>query len=424
MAVLNYRGVSVALLLLFLLAACGPQKQADQEVERLRHRSLALARMGQSGKAVEVIEKALELDPDRYSLLETYWKLRFKRDEGAVEELQALEKENPGTPVYSRLLSNLLEDPGERLDAGRRAMRLITDEPDLYISLGRTFIQLDMADSAKAYFSRALDLEPGSSTASLSLARLSEDEGDLLAAAAGYRGIVEHAESEADHDDAVGELFELYWGEQEISRAADVARASMLNVADPWVHDGMARSMAESRLEIALAESLSLNAIEGMNAAWIETKFPEIDKDWAEGAARRYRGYLYDTLGLVYLQSGRTSGAIDALEESMELVSYPDADLLTRLAGAYRDAGMLDKAIESLLDLLASSMNEDALAQLGEFYSEQHGDTTGLGALIAERRSEVTRPSTDFEMTALTGETVSLSDFRGDVVLLNFWFPT
>ena len=148
MAVLNYRGVSVALLLLFLVAACGPQKQADQEVERLRHRSLALARMGQSGKAVEVIEKALELDPDRYSLLETYWKLRFKRDEGAVEELQALEKENPGTPVYSRLLSNLLEDPGERLDAGRKVNLYITYDPDHYVSLGRPLIQLAQAFSA------------------------------------------------------------------------------------------------------------------------------------------------------------------------------------------------------------------------------------------------------------------------------------
>ena len=406
--------------IVLFLFACG----SDRDVGKLHDRSLALVRMGMNEEAMKTIRQALEAEPGRFDLLETYWELKFKQDEGAVDELKGLQEENPNDPFYPRLLSVLLEDPAERLEAGRRAMKLTGEDPEVYLALIDAFIDPERADSAEIYCSKVLALDPSMARASLRLAGLVADRGDLERAETIYRTVLDRGRGTEEYDTAVQRLFAFYWDEKETPGATEVARIALTNVRDPWVLDHLAYIMADANFEISLAESLSLKGIEGMNAEWIAVEYPEIDAGWATGTSRRYRGYLYGTLGFVYSQAGKTSKAVDALEEAVTLIPYADSEILEELASAYEELGRHDEAIESLLDILAVSMNDEAMSQLETTYAEKYGDTTGVHALVAEKRKAVIEPATDFRMASLTGETVTLSDFKGKVVLLDFWFPT
>lgn len=50
----------------------------------------------------------------------------------------------------------------------------------------------------------------------------------------------------------------------------------------------------------------------------------------------------------------------------------------------------------------------------------------GLGGSADARSPQVAveKPAPDFTLTLLSGEKVQLADFRGKVVLLNFWAPS
>jgi tetratricopeptide (TPR) repeat protein len=345
-------------------------------------------------------------------------------DENAAEELKALERENPEDPTYPRLLSVLLPDPADRADAAQRAVKLVTDVPEVYQALGEALMELDRADSAEIYFLRATDLEEHPGDAALYLARLKNQGGDRDGAEASYRQIAEKAVEPDIHDTAIRRLFILYWESGDTLQALGLARTSVGHVENPWILNDLAYTIADAKVDLPLAAELAGKAISGMDAGWMRRDYPEIDSNWAETTASRYRGYLYDTLAYVHMQGGETEEAIAALEKGRELIPYIDSEIMDHLAEAYQDAGRLDDAIEALLAILSISMNEDAMAHLVEIYTEKHGDTTGIAALVSDRRKNQTRPAPDFRMTTMDGEEVSLSDYLGQVVLLNFWFPT
>jgi tetratricopeptide (TPR) repeat protein len=417
----------VLLTLLFILLvsfssfSCG---NSDQNVDKMYDRSFALVRMRMVNDALELLEQALEIEPERYDLLRLYWQLRFKRDEGAIYELKGLEIENPDNPLYPRLLNNLLDDPGERMEAGRRALKLQPDYDEIYLSLGDVFEELEMIDSAEVYYSRALKLNPESSNALISMARIRATQGNTLDAAQIYWNIIDQTGSGEDHDKAYEELFFLHWEANDSLRATQIAKSALTRVSDPWINNDFAWVLGEAEIEIALAESLALKAIDEMTIAWMKSEYPEIDEDWAVKTARQYKGYFYDTLGSIYQIAGETDKAISAFETAAELIPFVNYDLLMNLSKVYRETGRTDEAVGSLLDILSVSMNDDAFSMLGEIYTEMYGDTTGIGALVKDKRDATIEPSSDFRMASLTGGMVSLSEFRGNVVLLNFWFPT
>lgn len=410
--------------LILLVLSCGSERDSARDVEQLHNRSLALIRMGMRSEAMQTIEKALEIAPGDFDLLETYWELRFRRDENAAEELKALEGRNPTDPTYPRLLSLLLPEPADRADAAQRALKLVSDEPEVYQALGEAFMELDRADSAEMYFRRAADLEDHPGDAALYLAKLKNQGGDREGAEASYREVAEKAADPDIHDTAIRRLFLLYWEAGDTLLALGLARTSVGHVENPWILNDLAYTIAEAKADLPLAAKLAGKAIYGMDMDWMRRDYPEIDTKWAETTSSRYRGYLYDTLAYVHMQGGETEEAIVALEKGRELIPYIDSEIMNHLAEAYQNAGRLDDAIEALLDILSISMNEDAMSHLSEIYAEKHGDTTGIAVLISDRRKSQTRPAPDFRMTSMDGEEVSLSDFRGQVVLLNFWFPT
>jgi Flp pilus assembly protein TadD len=139
---------------------------------------------------------------------------------------------------------------------------------------------------------------------------------------------------------------------------------------------------------------------------------------------RRTKGYILDTEGWALFKQGRFSEAVEKLEEALGYYGEPDEEILEHLARAHAMGGDKDKALEIFTDLLVSQEDPGMRAEAEALLKARGGDLEAFREEIRRRRLEAARAAPDFTLKDLEGKEISLSDFRGKVVLLNFWHPT
>lgn len=140
---------------------------------------------------------------------------------------------------------------------------------------------------------------------------------------------------------------------------------------------------------------------------------------------------VYYLLGISLIALNRTEEGIDVFEELIRY--YPAADYvepsLLRLGLAYDKVGEHDKA-DPLYEKLVNhtKYRGGRYAQTAEQLLAQDRDArTGevanaSGSNPSPRPNQfINQPALDFQVTGLRGEPLSLSQYRGQVVLLDFW---
>jgi tetratricopeptide (TPR) repeat protein len=138
----------------------------------------------------------------------------------------------------------------------------------------------------------------------------------------------------------------------------------------------------------------------------------------------KMKGYVLDTVGWIQYKLGRYDEAVASLEAAAGHYETIDQELGEHLAKAYGAAGRHEKALGTLIGLLADQEDPD-LRSMAETMAGKTGmPLSDLGASILEERRKRMEPAADFTLADLDGNRVSLSDWRGKVVLLNFWSPT
>jgi|GEM_PF-1007222 len=208
----------------------------------------------------------------------------------------------------------------------------------------------------------------------------------------------------------------------------------------------------ERALEIALGRPFST----------MDIPFGSGFSDWEIEQAESIGAYV-DTRGWIYFQMGRHEDAVRELQMATLLNS--DGTVQAHLGRARHALGNDDGAFQNLLRGLALGCEEEeqARAVAQEIYARTHVVEDGLDALIqatrerlalslglpdhslelpdqptvesrSEPRSESRGPNAkdrnhrllgkeapDFTLTRIDGEVVSLSDLRGQVVVVDFW---
>lgn len=140
---------------------------------------------------------------------------------------------------------------------------------------------------------------------------------------------------------------------------------------------------------------------------------------------------VYYLLGFSLIQLNRTEEGIEVFEELVRY--YPAADYvepsLLTLGLAYDKVGEHDKAdplYEKLVnhtkyrggrysDMAQQLLQQDRDARTGELANASAANPSPSPSQF------VNKPALDFQVTGLRGEPLSLSQYRGQVVLLDFW---
>ncbi len=175
---------------------------------------------------------------------------------------------------------------------------------------------------------------------------------------------------------------------------------------NPWIYMGMGYELIEAEQHLDVAVRLCERSV-------------ELAKDDYD------RAYCLASLGMARLKAGDSEGAVKVLEEANELTSNdPDEEILRYLGEAQVKVGRKEDAIESYLVLMETGEYDDIREELVTLYTETKGSADALEADIKARREARMTSAPEFELTSLEGKSVSLADYKGKVLLLNFTSPT
>jgi thiol-disulfide isomerase/thioredoxin len=174
-----------------------------------------------------------------------------------------------------------------------------------------------------------------------------------------------------------------------------------------------------------------------------EPKPPDLsDEKWAEMGALM-RATAFYLRGNAYAKSGATEKALADYETS--LATYPSAPVAEHLGDLAAQRGETDRAIDAYATAFAfpdktldAARRDQLRKKLGSAYVAKYQSEKGLGDLILARYDELIRslksrleaggkPNAglrdplEFVLQRLDGSEVKLADYRGKVVVMDFW---
>ena len=221
------------------------------------------------------------------------------------------------------------------------------------------------------------------------------------------------------------------------SKAADVLYAKKGRV-HPFYYYKDATSMMNKPGEINAALKL---AQAGVAAAKTQLdnptdKQPELStlKEWKE-EKEYYLGMNLYGEGIILSKMGKNNEAEPLLENAVSLTKGEEADITGAYGKVLLANGKYDKLMSTLEGYIkAGKGTEEMTTLLRDAYVKKNGDDKGFNDLLAKyqgaaktkmlediKSKMINEPAPDFKVTDLDGREVNLKDYRGKVVVLDFW---
>ena len=138
---------------------------------------------------------------------------------------------------------------------------------------------------------------------------------------------------------------------------------------------------------------------------------------------------FYATAAAIHEKLGDFSASLAEIKAAQSLAKEENRpDLFMREASIWRGLGYFDKAEKAFLEARRRGA-KSADGELKGIYRQRHQSDVGFEAWLVEKtEKQPSAASGDkklaprFEVMTLDGETVGLSDLKGRVVVLNFWY--
>lgn len=221
----------------------------------------------------------------------------------------------------------------------------------------------------------------------------------------------------------------LLWLAYEKDAPMDIVRPGF----EAWIRDEpdnptpyytLAKVLLEKNEDLNGAAWLIAKALAGLVAGkW--RLFGDISGGMTERALPDY----YATAAAIHERLGDFSVALAEIKAAGSAAKAENRpDLFAREASIWRNLGYFDKAEKSFLEALRRG-EKSADGELREIYRQRHQTDEGFDAWLAEKTEKPSsaapggkRPASGFEVKTLDGETLRLSDLKGKVVVLNFWY--
>jgi hypothetical protein len=136
------------------------------------------------------------------------------------------------------------------------------------------------------------------------------------------------------------------------------------------------------------------------------------------------RAMVLDTAGWGWHKLGREVEAADRLERALVEIGEPDPELSAHLAAVYEATGAKDKLLDLITKQLETRLDGALQVKAYALLREKGQDTAAYAERLWQAREAKAVPAADFTLKDLDGREHRLSDYRGKVVMLNFWHPT
>jgi peroxiredoxin/predicted negative regulator of RcsB-dependent stress response len=203
-------------------------------------------------------------------------------------------------------------------------------------------------------------------------------------------------------------------------------------------YNSLAWAMYEKDAELKTAEELAAKGVElgRKEAASPTMKRPpfQTESEFKKGSLRSL-GMILDTYGAIQLKLGKNEEAVKSLEESVKLGEGKEGETNERFVAALIAVGRTKDA-QSNLEKFVSGENGTAKMkdQLKEVYVKEKGSEAGFDKYIATlekaafdkktanlKKELINEPAPKFSLVDLNGKSVSLADFKGKTVIVDFW---
>ena len=385
--------------------------------------------------AVQLLQKAIALDPDYYEAHQTY------------------------TMVYAfaaapKILSHDTAESAAAKEASEKAKKELTQQ---YIKLSQEhpdkavyqwvlgwLYEYEDPDRSVSYYKEAVKLDPKCGPAWDNLGIAAEEHGDLELSRE-----YEKKAYQAWPNDAT--MWRHYLGSYtSIPTPENIREAEkiVLDGADKFPDEAARmlgytagrttdKSQAQAMYELLLQRFpkqakgytlmplfsiyLGTDRAKAMALADQMVKNDPADKDWPQ--LKNYVQTLDDADSLI--AAGKANAAVTALDK-VKIPGYGTdrRPLDLERAKALAANGQVDKAYADLLKAYVTSPSDGMRASLNEYAQKLGKNGSQVDGDIRQQLSASAKPGMPFTLTDYaTGKPVSLNDYKGRVVLVNFWYP-
>ncbi len=204
------------------------------------------------------------------------------------------------------------------------------------------------------------------------------------------------------------------------------------------LYNNIAWGMAGKDIELELAQEF---AAKGVELAREERKNPKIEKpsyvterEWKEQADIGL-GMALDTQSFILLKLGRAKDALPALEEAAFLSKGKNLEINERYAETLVKSRSFEKAVEEIGKFIRQGQSTSKMEDLfKQAYLQQTGNEKEASEqllklkkaanekMLAElKEMMLDSPAPDFTLEDLDGQTISLADLKGKIVVIDFW---
>lgn len=386
--------------------------------------------------AVEHLSRAAELAPRNLKVQQTFilyhraGNLRTlsreeseKRFEALRARYQRMAKKEPTNPLWQILLGSVqfYEDPHASQRAYERAVELDPTQVEPLQMLGVIATTRGENDLARRYYERAAAAAPDDPKAAGALVGISRDQGyeafqeaamDLIGrfpdsseAVKWYYWLGIDAESPAEKQRVWQEAIDRY----PLETVAEEQSGWLSSI-----YGAMFRFLQKNdSLEAQRFARDAVDRFAGTDSA----------KTWFT----RYRQQSEFNVAVAAIEVGENDAALELLGNLEETVSKRDElreSIAYRKALAQSAKGEFEAALEALLQILKENPNpifEQAYYRTAAAAGIEDADAENR---IWEARLSEAAPFQDFTLKDPDGNVVRLSDHRGKIVLVNFWYPS
>lgn len=225
--------------------------------------------------------------------------------------------------------------------------------------------------------------------------------------------------------------------EKKIDKAQEYITQSPA-VGDCCYYSDGAQILLDEGIDNNLALEMSRKGVELMRADLINQKDKKpasnTEYDWQKAQNNHFSRHL-KTEGLVLMKLENFAEAVNVLEEAAILRKYQDPETNEVYCSALIKKGMLEKAVKEMSEFIINNnstfemekMFIDANLALKQEKNIAEAELEKLRNSSYERLKKrfvkelVSIPAPSFTLTDLDGKKVTLEDFKGKTVILDFW---